>query len=102
MALLKFADLVRISMGHSLFNHSLRSGVLLMRLLPFVIVSVGQPAAARDNVVLQWNTATLDAIGNTRTPPPIAARAFAIANTAMFDAWAAYDYVAKGIRFGYR
>src|SRR5437870_1249653 len=59
-----------------------------------------KPAIAIDNVVLQWNEATLDAIRNTKTAPPIAARAFAIAHTAMFDAWAAYDPVAKGTRLG--
>src|SRR5262249_43927782 len=31
---------------------------------------------------------------------PIASRAFAITHTAMFDAWAAYDPVAKGTRLG--
>ena len=57
-------------------------------------------AIAIDNVVLQWNEATLDAIRNTKSAPPIAARAFAITHTAMFDAWAAYDPVAKGTRLG--
>ena len=59
-----------------------------------------KPAIAIDNVVLQWNEATLDAILNTKTAPPIAARAFAITHTAMFDAWAAYDLVAKGTQLG--
>src|SRR5438067_4400685 len=59
-----------------------------------------KPAIAIDNVVLQWNEATLDAILNTKTAPPIAARAFAITHTAMFDAWVAYDPIAKGTRLG--
>jgi len=59
-----------------------------------------EPAVAVDNIVLQWNEATLDAIRNTKTSPPIASRAFAITHTAMFDAWAAYDPVAKGTRLG--
>jgi PAP2 superfamily len=86
-------------MCRPLFNDSVRSGFLLIGLLLFVIVSIG-PAAARDNVVLQWNAATLDAIRTTKSPPPIAARALAIAHTAMLDAWATYDSVAKGTRLG--
>src|SRR5436305_15053721 len=51
-------------------------------------------AVAIDNVVVQWNEATLDAIRNTKSAPPIAARAFSITHTAMFDP------VAKGTRLG--
>jgi len=50
--------------------------------------------------VLQWNQATIDAIRNAKTPPPIASRAFAMMHTAMFDAWAAYDSVALSTRLG--
>jgi hypothetical protein len=57
-------------------------------------------ASAADNVVVQWNKATVDAIRNTKTPPPIASRAFAMTQTAMFDAWAAYDSVALSTRLG--
>jgi hypothetical protein len=63
------------------------------------LISV-EPAVAVDNVVLRSNEATLDAIRNTKTSPPIASRAFAITDTAMFDAWAAYDPVANGTRLG--
>ena len=38
------------------------------------LISV-EPAVAVDNVVLRWNEATLDAIRNTKTSPPIASRA---------------------------
>ena len=65
-----------------------------------LLLTAIEPAVAIDNVVLQWNEATLDAIRNTKSAPPIAARAFAITHTAMFDAWAAYDPVAKGTRLG--
>src|SRR5438105_9991672 len=65
-----------------------------------LLLTAIEPAVAIDNVVLQWNEATLDAIRNTKSPPPIAARAFAVTHTAMFDAWAAYDPVAKGTRLG--
>jgi hypothetical protein len=56
--------------------------------------------ARAENVILQWNDATINAIRNTKTPPPIASRAFAMAHTAMFDAWTAYDSVALSTRLG--
>src|SRR5204862_3023769 len=65
-----------------------------------LLLTAIEPAIAIDNVVLQWNEATVDAIRNMKSGPPIAARAFAITHTAMFDAWAAYDPVAKGTRLG--
>src|SRR5215213_5088081 len=57
-------------------------------------------AATGDNLVLQWNQAALDAITDTAVPairrtPPVAARSLAIAHTAIYDAWAAYDNTAK-------
>lgn len=51
------------------------------------------------NVVTQWNQQALNAIQATSTPPTIAARALAIAHTAMYDAWAAYDDKAIGTTF---
>jgi PAP2 superfamily len=61
--------------------------------------AAAQPAAG-DNAVLRWNQVALDAIRITRTSPPVAARALAIAHTCMFDAWAAYDGFAVGTRLG--
>lgn len=52
----------------------------------------------QDNVVLRWNQAALDSIVATRAIPAIAARAFAIVHSCIFDAWAAYDKTAKGTR----
>ena len=55
-------------------------------------------AVAQDNVVLQWNDALLQTV---RTVPfLITARALAILHTSMYDAWAAYDPIAVGTRFG--
>jgi hypothetical protein len=51
---------------------------------------------AAPNVVLQWNSATLQAVRDTHPGPPMTARALAIAHTCMFDAWAIYDPVAMG------
>jgi hypothetical protein len=57
-------------------------------------------AAPPDNVVLQWNTGVLQAVRDSRLGPPMVARALAIAHTCMYDAWAAYDRVAVGTRYG--
>ncbi len=51
---------------------------------------------AGDTVVVIWNEASLEAIREASIPAPIAARVLAIVNTAMYDAWAAYDPVAGG------
>lgn len=53
-----------------------------------------------ENIVLQWNDATLQAVRDTRMAPPIVARALAVVNTCAFDAWAAYDSKAIGTRHG--
>jgi hypothetical protein len=47
-----------------------------------------------DNVVLHWNDQALVAIRAVAPPPPVTARALAIMNTAMYDAWTAYDATA--------
>lgn len=41
---------------------------------------------AHANVITDWNTALLDAIKTTSTPPPRASRAMAMVSTAVFDA----------------
>jgi hypothetical protein len=53
-----------------------------------------------ENVLLQWNDATLEAIRLTHPGPPMVARMLAVVNTCAFDAWAAYDPKARGTRFG--
>lgn len=55
---------------------------------------------AGKNVVIQWNNAALQAIRDTKPGPPMTARALAIVHTCIYDAWAAYDDVAVGTRFG--
>jgi hypothetical protein len=49
-----------------------------------------------NNVVLQWNSATLQAIRNVHPGPPMTARALAVVHTCLYDAWAIYDPVAAG------
>src|SRR5215203_3191293 len=74
--------------------------VLILALGLGVIGQRPQPARAAtgDNLVLQWDEVTLQAIRDTRPPPPAAARALAIVHTAIYDAWAAYDALAVGTR----
>lgn len=49
---------------------------------------------AADNPVLVWDEAVLHGIRAGKPGPTVAARALAVAHTAMFDAWTAYDAVA--------
>ncbi|GAC1380152.1 MAG: vanadium-dependent haloperoxidase [Acidimicrobiales bacterium] len=60
------------------------------------------PAAADSptNTSVYWNTVALEAIRTTHPGPPMAARALAVMNTAMFDSWAAYDAQAVGTQLG--
>ena len=70
--------------------------------MPSAGLTLGEPvsAARSDNVVLQWNAAVLQGVRDSRLGPPMVARALAIVHTCMYDAWAAYDPVAVGTRFG--
>src|SRR6266852_3928891 len=52
------------------------------------------------NVVIQWNDVALHGVRDSRLGPPMVARALAIVHTCMYDAWAAYDRVAVGTRYG--
>jgi hypothetical protein len=52
------------------------------------------------NVVLQWNSEARQAVAATASGSSIASRAYAIVQTCIYDAWAAYDSVAVGTRPG--
>jgi hypothetical protein len=57
-------------------------------------------AAVGEDLVRQWNQAALDSVMDGAVPPirrtpPVAARSLAIAHTAIYDAWAAYDNTSK-------
>ena len=56
--------------------------------------------AAQDGVVLLWNEAALQGVRDSRLGPPMVARALAIVQTSVFDAWAAYDHRSVGTRLG--
>lgn len=74
------------------------SAVFLVTLILLPASAGRAQTADQDNVVLRWNQAALDSIVATRTTPVVAARAFAILHTCIFDAWAAYDRTAKATR----
>ena len=57
------------------------------------------PVPEGENVVVQWNSAALQAIRDAKPGPPQAARSLAVVHTAIYDAWAAYDPVAVGTRY---
>jgi hypothetical protein len=68
---------------------------------PFQRVGVeDRESAHRDSLVLHWNDVALEAIRRSTLGPPIVARALAIVHTCMYDAWAAYDPVARGTQLG--
>jgi hypothetical protein len=59
-----------------------------------------QPPCPGDNVILKWDDELLQAIraNPAATGPTVTARALGVLHTATYDAWAAYDPVAKGTR----
>lgn len=58
------------------------------------------PVAWHPSVVVQWDEVALEAVRRTHPGPPMVARALAVAHTAMYDAWTAYDATAVGTRLG--
>src|SRR3989442_8385871 len=56
--------------------------------------------ACGDSVVLLWNEAARQGVGDSKLGPPMVARALAIVHTCIYDAWAAYDHQAGGTRLG--
>ena len=79
-------------------SHQIRPAVVLM----FAVLACASAAEAQETLVVQWNEVTLQAVRNTRFAPTLTARALAIVHTCMYDAWAAYDPVAIGTRYGGR
>jgi hypothetical protein len=58
------------------------------------------PPSVNDNVVLQWDEELLQAVRALPPGPTVVARAICVVHTAIFDAWAAYDPMARGTRLG--
>jgi len=57
-------------------------------------------ARLRPSIVIQWNDALLQGVRESKLGPPMVARALAVAHTCMYDAWAAYQPTAVGVRVG--
>ena len=84
------------------------SGRIALRFAaPLVGLALLAPSVARaaipgeqpgDDAVLLWNEALLQAIRDTKPGPTVVARAIAVAHTAIYDAWSAYDAVAVPTR----
>jgi hypothetical protein len=55
---------------------------------------------ATDNAALKWSEQSLASIRAASLPPTAVSRVLAIVQTAVYDAWAAYDAVAVGTRLG--
>ena len=49
------------------------------------------------NLIHEWNILAVNAIRKIKPGPPMAARSLGIVFTAMYDAWAAYDDIAKPV-----
>ena len=83
----------------------LRISGLAPALLALVSVTVC-PATAwskddlKPNIVIQWNSAALQGVRDSKIGPPMVARALAIVHTCIYDAWAAYDKHAMGTQLG--
>jgi hypothetical protein len=61
-------------------------------------VAVPVEPAAHDNTVTGWTRTALQAVRQARPGPPMAARSFAILHTCMYNAWCAYDPLARPTR----
>ena len=66
----------------------------LFAVLPLLLAT--HPAAAQVSVARQWNEELLDAIRIDTPRPTVHSRNLFHTSAAMYDAWAAYDDVAKG------
>jgi len=69
---------------------------LIIALLLNVLAASRTGSAQGDDVVKMWNDAALNGVRDSRLPAPEVARALAIVDTCMYDAWAAYDDRAYG------
>jgi PAP2 superfamily len=80
----------------------IRSRVVLACCLTSALIftlpsATGQTSA---NIVVQWNSAALQGVRDSKLGPPMVARALAIVHTCIYDAWSAYDSKAVGTQFG--
>jgi hypothetical protein len=62
--------------------------------------AVAHAAGDTSTVVVQWDAATVAALGVAKAAPTVGARALAIVHTCLYDAWAAYHPSAMGTQLG--
>jgi hypothetical protein len=69
---------------------------------PWPIDDARYRPSINDNVIMKWNEELLQAVraNPAGTGPTVTSRALGVLHTATYDAWAAYDAVAKGTRLG--
>jgi len=69
------------------------AGIFALFALPSPPVSAAAVPGEQpgDNAVLLWNEALLQAVRDTKPGPTVVARAIAVMQTCVFDAWSAYD-----------
>ena len=74
-------------------NHNLKRlvAVSALTLSAQLFASAGRAAETDGDVSRVWNKVTLQAIIDTQPSPTVAARALAVINTCMFDAWTYFD-----------
>jgi hypothetical protein len=75
-----------------------RPGVAILAIMLLNSLAPGADVPSREepNAAVQWNSAALQGIRNSKLGAPMVARALAIVHTCMYDAWAAYDGGAIG------
>ncbi|MCL2924796.1 MAG: calcium-binding protein [Trichodesmium sp. MAG_R04] len=63
-------------------------------------VRLFRPENPPPTVSVLWDELAQEAVINTASGPTIASRAYAMVHTAIYDAWSAYDPLAKGTQLG--
>jgi hypothetical protein len=69
---------------------------ILLPIASLLLVTLVPPLAGQQSSVDQWLNVTLKGVQDSRLSAPAVARALAIVDTCMYDAWAAYDANAFG------
>jgi len=73
------------------------SGLMMLSLQS---LAAGVTTTTEGNVAVEWNSAAVQGIRDAKLGTPVVARALAVVQSCMFDAWAAYDERAIGTQLG--
>lgn len=74
----------------------MNKSLMIMKLAVSLCLMTTAAYALESGIAKRWNEAALKGVRDSRLPAPEVARALAIANTCIYDAWAAYDDIAYG------